>query len=334
MNHTQKVNILAGISWLLLLVSLNVSGSVGPDTIAIHNLGHGTLYFEYHNLVIHVDPYSSQADYNALPDADLIFITHGHSDHYDLTALNKIKTDSSILIGTEAVINLGTYSGATHVMKNGDSIVVKGIPVKAVPAYNLVNTSYHPKGAGNGYIFTFGEKRVFVAGDTEYIPEMDSLGTVDIAFLPMNLPYTMTVAMAADAARSVKPDILYIYHFGNSDTASLRTLLSNEDMEVRIGKSDFYESDVRTPDNPNSLRPGGNANTIFYPNPIRDFLSVDNPVSGSRFTLYDLKGQVIIEQPLPDSGEQRIDMRSCKPGIYIIKIQNPESATSSLFIKE
>ena len=300
MNHTQKVINLAGISWLLLLVSLNVSGSVGPDTIAIHNLGHGTLYFEYHNLVIHVDPYSSQADYNALPDADLIFITHGHSDHYDLTALNKIKTDSSIMICTEAVKNLGTYSGATHVMKNGDSLVLKGIPVKAVPAYNLVNTSYHPKGMGNGYIFTFGEKRVYVAGDTENIPEMDSLGTVDIAFLPMNLPYTMTVAMAADAARSVRPDILYIYHFSNSDTASLRTLLSNEDMEVRIGKSDFYESDVRTPDNPNSLRPGENANTFFYPNPIRDFLSVDNPVSGSRFSLYDIKGQVIMEQQLPD----------------------------------
>ena len=334
MNHTQKVINPAGIIWLLFIASLNVSVSIGQDTIAIHNLGHGSLYFEYHNLVIHVDPYSSQADYNTLPDADLIFITHGHADHYDLTALNKIKTDSSMMICTQAVKDLGTYSGATHVMKNGDSLVLKGIPVKAVPAYNLVNTSYHPIGIGNGYIFTFGEKRVYVAGDTEDIPEMDSLGTVDIAFLPMNLPYTMTVAIAAEAARSVKPDILYIYHFSNSDTASLRTLLSNEDMEVRIGKSDFYESDVRTPDNPNALRSGENANTGFYPNPVRDYLSVFNPLSGSRFSLYDLKGQVIMEQQWPDTGEQRIDMRSCKPGAYLIMVQNRESVTGRLIIKE
>jgi len=334
MNHAQKVNHLAGISYLMFLISLNVSGSVGQDTIAIHNLGHGSLYFEYMDIVIHVDPYSSQADYNALPDADLIFITHGHSDHYDLTALNKIKTDSSVMICTQAVKNLGTYSDTAIIMKNGDSLVLKGIPVKAVPAYNLVNTSYHPKGVGNGYIFTFGEKKIYVAGDTEDIPEMDSLGTIDIAFLPMNLPYTMSVAMAAEAARRVKPDILYIYHFGNSDTSSLRTLLNNEDMEVRIGKSDYYESDVRTPDIPNSLRSDKNVNMSFYPNPVRDYLSVDNPVSGSWFSLYDLKGQVIMEQQLPDRGDQRIDMRSNKPGVYIIKVQNRPSVTNTLIIKE
>jgi L-ascorbate metabolism protein UlaG (beta-lactamase superfamily) len=334
MNHAQKVIHLAGMSYLLFIISLNVSGTVGQDTIAIHNLGHGSLFFEYKNLVIHVDPYSSQADYNALPDADLIFITHGHSDHYDLTALNKIKTDSSIMICTQAVKDLGTYSDTANIMKNGDSLVLKGIPVKAVPAYNLVNTSYHPKGVGNGYIFTFGEKRVYVAGDTENIPEMDSLGTIDIAFLPMNLPYTMSVPMAAEAARSVKPDILYIYHFGTSDTASLRALLSNEDMEIRIGKSDFYESDVRTPDIPNSLRSGKSTNMSFYPNPVRDYVSVANPVSGSRFFLYDSKGQMIMEQQLPDRGEQRIDMRSNKPGVYIIKVQNRESVTSTLIIKE
>jgi L-ascorbate metabolism protein UlaG (beta-lactamase superfamily) len=334
MKLVQKVNPIAGISSLLLLIHLTISGSVGQDTIAIHNLGHGSLYFEYKNLVIHVDPYSSQADYNVLPDADLIFITHGHSDHYDLAALNKIKTDSSIMICTQAVNNLGTYSGTTHIMKNDDSLVTKGIPVKAVPAYNLVNTTYHPKGVGNGYIFTFGEKRVYVAGDTEDIPEMDSLGTIDIAFLPMNLPYTMSVPMAAEAAKSVKPDIVYIYHFGNSDTAALRALLSGEDMEIRIGKSDYYESDIRTPDIPNSLRSGKNINMNFYPNPVRDYVSVDNPVSGSCFTLYDLQGRMIMEQQLPDSGEQRIDMRSNKSGVYIMQVQNRKSVTSTLLIKE
>ena len=105
-------------------------------------------------------------------------------------------------------------------------------------------------------------------------------------------------------------------------------------MEVRIGKSDFYESDARTPDIPNALRSGKSVNMSFYPNPVKDYLSVDNPVSGSCFSLYDLKGQLIMEQQLPDRGEQRIDMRSNKPGVYIIKVQNRESVTNTLIIKE
>ena len=134
MNIIQQVIRRSGILCLFFSMGLNGSGSVGQDTFAIHNLGHASLYFEFKNLIIHVDPYSSQADYNALPDADLIFITHGHSDHYDMAALNKIKTDSTLMVYTQAVEDLGTYSDTAIVMKNGDSLVVKGIPVKAVPA--------------------------------------------------------------------------------------------------------------------------------------------------------------------------------------------------------
>jgi len=334
MKSIQQVFRRAGVLCLFISMGLNGSGSVGQDTFAIHNLGHGSLYFEFKNLIIHVDPYSSQADYNALPDADLIFITHGHSDHYDMAALNKIKTDSTLMIYTQAVEDLGTYSDTSIVMKNGDSLVVKGIPVKAVPAYNIVNSSYHPKGTGNGYIFTFGEKRVYVAGDTESIPEMDSLGTIDVAFLPMNLPYTMSVNMAAEAARKVNPDILYIYHFGNSDTAALRSALSNEDMEIRIGKSLFYESSIRIPDNPNSLQSGTYFDFNLYPNPTRDHLIVDNPFLESDFTLYDLTGLMIIQQKLPCKGKQMIDLSSCKPGIYVLRIQCREITSSHLVIKE
>ncbi len=334
MKSIQKVFLQAGILCLYLSVSLNGSGSVGQDTFAIHNLGHGSLYFEYKNLIIHIDPYSSQADYNALPDADIIFITHGHSDHYDVAALNKIKTDSTLMICTQAVENLGTYNGTTLVMNNGDSLVAKGIPVKAVPAHNIVNSSYHPKGTGNGYIFTFGEKRVYVAGDTESIPEMDSLGIIDVAFLPMNLPYTMTVNMAAETARKINPDVLYIYHFGASDTASLRSALSNEDMDIRIGKSLFYESSLRFPDNPNSLHFSSDVDFKLYPNPAGDHLIIDNPFDESDCYLYDLSGLMILKQQMLFKGEHQLDLSSCQPGNYVLKLQNRQITAGRLIRKE
>ena len=126
------------------------------------------------------------------------------------------------------------------VMKNGDVRKVEGIKVEAVPAYNLVHKRengqpYHPKGVGNGYVLTFADKRLYIAGDTENVPEMSRLKRIDIAFLPMNLPYTMTPEMVADAARSFKPKVLYPYHYGETDPALVVALLKdNRDIEVRI----------------------------------------------------------------------------------------------------
>jgi L-ascorbate metabolism protein UlaG (beta-lactamase superfamily) len=316
----------------LIFVSFIASGFVMADTIAIHNVGHGSLYFGYKKLIIHVDPYSAQADYGTLPDASLIFITHGHSDHYDLNALGKIKTDSTELVCTQAVKNLGTYTGTTHVLNNGDSMQIKGISVKAVPAYN-VSSSWHAKGIGNGYIFTFGEKRVYVAGDTENIPEMGNLGKIDIAFLPMNLPYTMTVAAAAEAAKKINPDILYIYHFGNSDTASLRNMLSNEDMIIRMGKSVFYENDKREVTS-NSIIPVIENSPFFYPNPARDYLTVENLNGGSSLSMYSLTGQLLLKNYQQKEGEHRIDLKSLIPGIYIMKYQDKQLIKSSVILKE
>ena len=153
----------------LFMVSI---GTTRADTIAINNLGHSSVYFEYNDLVIYVDPYSAVADFDTLPDADYIFVTHGDFDHYDLTALDKIKKDATVLFTTQTVADLDTYSGTVEVLGNGDSLEFEDIWVKAVPAYNIVNTQYHPKGVGNGYVFTFGNKKIYVAGDTEHIPEM------------------------------------------------------------------------------------------------------------------------------------------------------------------
>lgn len=200
-------------------------------------IGHGTLMFEFGDLVIHVDPVTRYADYAKMPKADMILATHEHGDHLDRTAIEQISTDRTALVLTEACARR-VPSGI--VMRNGDVQEIQGLRIEAVPAYNIVHMRragepFHPKGAGNGYVITFGDKRVYVAGDTENIPEMERLAGVHVAFLPMNLPYTMSPEMAADAARKLKPKILYPYHFGDTDTSKLVDLLEDaKGVEIRI----------------------------------------------------------------------------------------------------
>ena len=200
-------------------------------------IGHGSLMMKFGGKVIHVDPYSKLADYAKLPKADLIFITHEHQDHLDITALQHVTTAKTVVVLTEKCAE--KVKGGI-ILKNGDVRKVEGITVEAVPAYNIVHKRdngqpFHPKGDGNGYVLTFADKRLYIAGDTENIPEMSQLKQIDIAFLPMNLPYTMTPEMVADAAKSFRPKVLYPYHFGETDTSRIVTLLKGDrDIEVRI----------------------------------------------------------------------------------------------------
>jgi L-ascorbate metabolism protein UlaG (beta-lactamase superfamily) len=200
-------------------------------------IGHGTLMFQFNDLVVHADPVGRYADYAMMPKADLILITHEHGDHLDVTAVGQIKTSATDIILTESCT---AKLSEGQVMKNGDIKEIKGLKVEAVPAYNLVHKRdngepFHPKGVGNGYVITFGDKRVYIAGDTENVPEMANLTNIDIAFLPMNLPYTMTPDMVAQAVVTFKPKILYPYHYGNTDVNQLLNLLKdNKDCEVRI----------------------------------------------------------------------------------------------------
>jgi L-ascorbate metabolism protein UlaG (beta-lactamase superfamily) len=202
-------------------------------------IGHGTVMFTFGGKVIHVDPFSRLADYSKLPQADLIFLTHEHSDHLDLKALESLRTDKTKIILTE---NCAQQVKGGIVMRNGDIKTVDGLKIEAVPAYNLVHmrsegVAFHPKGIGNGYVITFGEKRIYLAGDTENIPEMKNLKNIDYAFLPMNLPYTMTPEMVADAARAFKPKVLYPYHYGETDPLKLVELMKDApDVEIRIRK--------------------------------------------------------------------------------------------------
>jgi L-ascorbate metabolism protein UlaG (beta-lactamase superfamily) len=202
-------------------------------------IGHGSLMFTFGSKIIHVDPVRREADYATMPKADIILVTHEHRDHLDSAAIVSISTEKTKIILTE---NCAKKITGGLIMKNGDVDTVAGLKIEAVPAYNLVHKRknglpFHPQGEGNGYVITFGDKRVYVAGDTENTPEMKKLSGIDIAFLPMNLPYTMTPEMVADAARAFKPKILYPYHYGETDPYKLVELLKEvKAIEVRIRK--------------------------------------------------------------------------------------------------
>jgi len=194
-------------------------------------IGHGTLMLTYAGKVIDADPVSMYADYATLPKADLILVTHEHGDHLDMKAIHAAGTANTIVIA-----NASSAKNIPNaiVLKNGDEKTVFGIKVDAVPAYNL-EKPFHPKGNGNGYILTFGDKRVYIAGDTENVPEIKALKNIDVAFLPMNQPYTMTPEQVADVAKAMQPMVLYPYHFGNTDTGKLVGLLKDEKgIDVRI----------------------------------------------------------------------------------------------------
>lgn len=213
------------------------SFETGKGKLVITFIGHGTLMLEAGGSVIHVDPVSGQADYSLLPKGDLILITHEHGDHLDNKALAlACKPETRIIVSKSCQ----GKTGSSEVLSNGQELTFREMHIKAVPAYNIVNkrngTPYHPAGNGNGYVIAFGGKNLYIAGDTENIPEMGSLKNIDIAFLPMNLPYTMTPEMVAEGAKSFMPAILYPYHMGETNPALLVDLLKDSSIEVRVRK--------------------------------------------------------------------------------------------------
>jgi L-ascorbate metabolism protein UlaG (beta-lactamase superfamily) len=169
----------------------------------------------------------------------MILLTHEHRDHLDLKALASLRTDKIKIILTK---NCARQVKGGIIMQNGDVKTVDGLKIEVVPAYNLVHmlsegVPFHPRGSGNGYVITFSDIRIYVAGDTENIPEMKELKDIDVAFLPMNLPYTMTPEMVADAAKAFKPKVLYPYHYGKTEPSKLVELMKDTpEVEIRIRK--------------------------------------------------------------------------------------------------
>jgi L-ascorbate metabolism protein UlaG (beta-lactamase superfamily) len=211
--------------------------SASGGNVRLTFLGHASLILTYGGKNIYVDPVSRYADFTQLPKADLILVTHEHGDHLDSVAIETLRKETTIIMVTQPCAR---YVAGAEVLRNGDARTVEGVTIQAVPAYNIVNmrspgNPFHPKGSGNGYVLTIGGLRIYIAGDTENIPEMSNLGAIDCAFLPMNLPYTMTPAMVTEAAKRIKPKILYPYHFGNTDTNKLLNLLGDQqDTEIRV----------------------------------------------------------------------------------------------------
>jgi L-ascorbate metabolism protein UlaG (beta-lactamase superfamily) len=218
--------------------------SAGP--LAITPIYHASVMFEWNGKVVHIDPWS-RGDYSDKPKADLILITHQHPDHLDIPLIEKLLKPGTILLVTSKVAEqLAQHEWAAQpnytVMANGDTGEFLGIGVKAVPAYNIVHerapgVKFHPKGEGNGYVLTFGNKTVYIAGDTEFIPEMKELKGIDIAFLPCNLPYTMDLDEVVRAVRAIKPHIFYPYHYSQTDVSKLPGMLADvPEIKVRVVK--------------------------------------------------------------------------------------------------
>jgi len=241
-----KFSLSSMVLFMLFALSANAEERYQTDVIKTSSgdlkitfIGHASLIFSFHDKTCYVDPFSKLAEYAALPKADVIIITHEHGDHLDPAAIGKVRTEKAKVVLTNTAAK--QVPGGI-IMKNNDVQIVEGVTIEAVPAYNIVHKRdtgepFHPQGAGNGYIMTFGDKRVYVAGDTENIPEMANLKNIDIAFLPMNLPYTMTPEMTAAAAKAVQPKILYPYHYGSTNTSLLTTLLKDQKgIDVRIRK--------------------------------------------------------------------------------------------------
>jgi L-ascorbate metabolism protein UlaG (beta-lactamase superfamily) len=210
--------------------------STSAGDVEMHFIGHGSLMFKVNGVVVHIDPVSSSGDYRFLPKADIILVTHEHGDHLDVKLIEELKKPETLLFANEKSTEKVSWA---MVMQDGSRQEIDNIIIEAIPAYNIVHMRspgmpFHPEGVGLGYILTIGGKRFYIAGDTENTPEMKALKNIDVAFLPMNLPYTMTPEMVADAALAFKPKILYPYHFGDTDTNIIVNLLKNSGIEVRI----------------------------------------------------------------------------------------------------
>ena len=206
-------------------------------TVKFHALVHASIRIEYDGKEIEIDPVTKLGnktiDYSAMPKADYIFVTHEHGDHFDKEALKQLTGDKTQLITNKRCAEMLGYG---EIMVNGQSLMVNDIKVEAVPAYNTSegHTQFHPKGRDNGFILTIDGLRIYIAGDTEDIPEMQDIKDIDIAFMPCNQPYTMTPEQLVKSAKTVKPKVLFPYHYGQTDVKGIPSQLKDSGIDVRI----------------------------------------------------------------------------------------------------
>ncbi|MEO6453384.1 MAG: MBL fold metallo-hydrolase [Ginsengibacter sp.] len=209
--------------------------------LTIQPVSHATLVLTYNNKSIYIDPTGGADAFKGLAAPDMILITDIHGDHCDPKTIEAINTSRAVLVVPQAVANIlpaAMDKQKMIILNNGDKTEQQGISIKAVPMYNLPEApdARHIKGRGNGYVLTIGGKNIYISGDTEDIPEMRALKKIDIAFVCMNLPYTMDVNQAAQGVLAFKPDVVYPYHYRGQDINTFKTLVNagNKNIEVRL----------------------------------------------------------------------------------------------------
>ncbi|MBQ8711650.1 MAG: MBL fold metallo-hydrolase [Prevotella sp.] len=233
---------------LLLAFAGTISGCAASQTdtftapngkeVTITCIKHASMRIQYDGLEIQVDPVVDvvlpMTDYSQFPKANLILVTHEHQDHFDREAIALLRSSVTTIYTNPAVYS-AYHNGMA--MKNGDSISYRNdITIEAVPAYNTTpgREQFHPKGRDNGYVLTLGGLRIYIAGDTEDIPEMANLKNIDIAFLPCNQPYTMTIDQLVKAAKVISPKVLFPYHYSETPVSQLRLKLAGSGIKLLI----------------------------------------------------------------------------------------------------
>ena len=245
------MKILFTLFFLCAIIYATAQDRSAPDQIETNNgeliiqpIVHGTVVLTWDGKTIYVDPYGGAEGFNGLADPDLILITDIHGDHLDIKTLNSLNTSKAKFIVPPSVMDQlpEEFKEKALVMDNGDNIDYNGMNISAIPMYNLPEdeTSMHIRGRGNGYVLSMGGKKIYLSGDTEDIEEMRSLTNIDIAFVCMNLPYTMDINQAASAVLQFKPYIVYPYHYrGKEEMSDVRAFMNlvnagNQKIEVRL----------------------------------------------------------------------------------------------------
>jgi L-ascorbate metabolism protein UlaG (beta-lactamase superfamily) len=241
----------------LLLLSFSVSPALAQQdeittaegTLTLTPILHSTMALEFRGKTIFVDPYGGALKFEGLGNPDLILITDIHGDHLNLDTLNELNTENTTFVVPQAVKEKmeGIDAKEILVIANGEKKDWSEIGIEALPMYNLPESeeSRHTRGRGNAYILTFADKRLYLSGDTEDIPEMRALKNIDYAFICMNLPYTMDVNQAADAVLEFKPRVVYPYHYRGgggkfSDVNAFKTLVNTGDSSIEVRIRDWY----------------------------------------------------------------------------------------------
>jgi len=220
-----------------------------PETsVSIHPIHHSAMALVWNGHTVLVDPHDGAERYKAYPAPELVLITDIHSDHMDAATLHGLDLSKAKIIAPQAVMDQlpDDLKARCTVLANGERGEQLGIGIEAIPMYNMPdpNDPRHPKGRGNGYVLTFGNQRIYISGDTEDIPEMRALTNIDVAFVCMNLPYTMTEQQAASGVLAFHPKVVYPYHYrgkdGFSDVALFKKLVNEGDPKIDVQLADWY----------------------------------------------------------------------------------------------